>query len=159
MGDVPQTHPNKAKLGAEQSECLQLRLEGKSFRAIAEITGIALATVHARVEAAVALEVNPKAEQLRAIECERLDLYLARLNVRIGKGDTHAIQTALRISERRSKLLGLDMPQRIEASVESHELTQQDIELQALIREAKAKNAATEAELRGERAAGYEGLS
>jgi hypothetical protein len=151
MGDVPQTHPNNAKIGAEQTECLQLRLEGKSFRAIAEATGIPLATVYARVEDAIALEVNPKAEQLRAIECERLDLYLSRLRVRIDKGDTSAIQTALRISERRSKLLGLDMPQRIEASVSSHEVTQADIELQELIREAKAKNAETEAQLRAER--------
>jgi DNA-binding NarL/FixJ family response regulator len=73
MGDVPQTHPNNAKIGAEQTECLQLRLEGKSFRAIAEATGIPLATVYARVEDAIALEVNPRAEHLRAIECERLE--------------------------------------------------------------------------------------
>lgn len=153
MGDVPQTHPNNAKVGAEQSACLQLRLEGQSFRAIAEATGIPLATVHARVEAAIALDVNPKAEQLRAIECERLDLYLARLKVRIDKGDTAAIQTALRISERRSKLLGLDMPQCFEASISSHEVTQQDIELAELIREAQAKNAATEAALLADREA------
>lgn len=151
MGDVPQTHPNNAKVAAEQAECLQLRLEGQSFRAISVSTGIALATVYARVEAAIALEVNPKAEQLRAVECERLDLYLARLKARIDKGDTQAIQTALRISERRSKLLGLDMPQRIEASVESREVTQQDLELQELIREAKAKNERTLARLREER--------
>ena len=151
MGDVPQTHPNNAKIAAEQTECLQLRLEGKSFRAIADLTGIALSTVYARIEDAIALEVNPRADRLRAIECERLDLYLDRLRPRIDKGDDKAIGAAIRISERRAKLLGLDMPQRIEASVESREITQQDIELQELIREAQAKNAAVEAELRAER--------
>ncbi|WP_367324812.1 hypothetical protein [Streptomyces sp. HUAS ZL42] len=151
MGNVPQTHPNNAKIAAEQAQCLQLRLEGKSFRAIADITGIALSTVYARVEDAIALEVNPKAEQLRAIECQRLDTYLEKLKPRIDKGDDKAIGVAIRISERRSKLLGLDMPQRIEATVETHELTQQDIELQQLISEAKAKNAAVEAALLTER--------
>lgn len=150
-GNNPQSHANNAQIAAEQSECLQLRLEGKSFRAIAAATGLSVATVFNRVEAAIALEINPKAEQLRAIESERLDVYLDRLKVRIDKGDTHAIQTAIRISERRSKLLGLDMPQRIEASVESREVTQQDIELAAMVREAKAKNAATLAQLRAER--------
>lgn len=150
-GNNPQTHGNNAQVAAEQSECLQLRLEGKSFRAIAAQTGLSTATVFNRVEAAISLEINPKAEQLRAIESERLDVYLDRLKTRINSGDTHAIQTAIRISERRSKLLGLDMPQRIEANVSSHEVLQQDIELQELIREAKAKNAVIEAELLAER--------
>lgn len=153
-GNNPQSHGNNAQMAAEQSECLQLRLEGKSFRAIAAATGLSTATVFNRVEDAIALEINPKAEQLRAIESERLDLYLDRLKVRIDKGDTHAIQTAIRISERRSKLLGLDMPQRIEANVSSHEVTPQDLELQELIREAKAKNAITEAEIRADRDGG-----
>lgn len=150
-GNNPQAHGNNAQVAAEQSECLQLRLEGKSFRAIAAQTGLSTATVFNRVEAAIALEINPKAEQLRAIESERLDVYLDRLKTRIDKGDTHAIQTAIRISERRSKLLGLDMPQRIEANATFHEVTQQDIELQELIRAAKAKNAVIEAELLAER--------
>ncbi|MGP4008172.1 sigma factor-like helix-turn-helix DNA-binding protein [Streptomyces sp. 4N124] len=151
MGRSTQLRPNLAKIGKEQAECLELRLEGLSFRAIADQTGIPLATVHERVTAAITAEVSPLAEQLRAIECERLDLYLTRLKVRIDKGDTHAIQTALRISERRSKLLGLDMPQRIEANLETHELTKEDVALQELIREAKAKNAETEAALRAGR--------
>lgn len=151
MGRSTQLNPNKAKIAQEQATCLQLRLDGLSFRAIADTTGIPLATVHDRITAAITAEVSPLADELRKIECARLDHYLARLQPKIGEGDDRAINTAVRISESRRKLLGLDMPTRIEASIESREVTQQDIELQELIREAKAKNAAVEAELLAER--------
>jgi hypothetical protein len=151
MGRSTQLRPNKAKIAQEQSTCLQLRLDGLSFRAIAEVTGIPLATVHERITAAITADVSPKADELRVLECARLDAYLARLQPKIVEGDDRAINTAVRISESRRKLLGLDMPTRIEASVLSHEVTPQDIELQELLREAKAKNAVTEAAIRAGR--------
>lgn len=49
-------------------------------------------------------------------------------------------------SERRAKLLGLDAALKVDATV--HEVTQQDIELQAMLREAKARVAAQEQALR-----------
>ena len=50
------------------------------------------------------------AEELRALELERLDVLLNALDPAIGLGDTKSIAQAVRISERRSKLLGLDAP-------------------------------------------------
>jgi hypothetical protein len=55
-----------------------------------------------------------------------------------------------RTSESIRRLLGLDMPVKVDATVT--ETTQQDIELAELIREAKAKNAAEEAALKGDSA-------
>lgn len=52
----------------------------------------------------------------------------------------------LRIQDRRAKLLGLDAPTQVQATVT--EITQADIGLAELIAEAKARNAVVEAELR-----------
>jgi hypothetical protein len=43
------------------------------------------------------------------LELERLDSYLVGLEPRIAKGDHQAVNSAVRISERRSRLLGLDV--------------------------------------------------
>jgi hypothetical protein len=51
-------------------------------------------------------------------------------------------------NESQRKLLGLDAPTKVDAQVT--EVTQQDIELAELVREAQAKNAADEAAIKGE---------
>lgn len=150
MTDIPQAHSNDAVVGREQAACLQLRLEGHSFRAIADQLGLSLGTTYSRVRAAVDLEVNPKADELRAVEVQRLDMYLARLAPKIAEGDDRAINTAVRISESRRRMLGLDRPVAIDATVT--EVSQQDLELQEMIRLAKAKAAVEEAVILAERA-------
>lgn len=60
-----------------------------------------------------------------------------------------AISTLLRIQERRARLLGLDAPARVDATV--HEVTQVDLQVQELIREAKARQAVEVEQMRGER--------
>jgi hypothetical protein len=50
------------------------------------------------------------ADDLRRIEAERLDALTAALAPAIAKGDPRSIEAAVRISERRAKLLGLDAP-------------------------------------------------
>lgn len=52
-------------------------------------------------------------EEVRKLELERCDAWLARLSTGAAKNDPRTIDTMLRISERRSKLLGLDVPVRI----------------------------------------------
>src|SRR5439155_26679694 len=53
-----------------------------------------------------------------------------------------------RTSESIRRLLGLDMPVKVDATIT--ETTQQDLELAELVREAQAKNAAEEAAIKGE---------
>jgi hypothetical protein len=50
------------------------------------------------------------ADDLRRLEAERLDALSAALAPAIAKGDPRSIEAAVRISERRAKLLGLDAP-------------------------------------------------
>ena len=51
-----------------------------------------------------------ESEDLRRIEGERLDALLLALAPSIAKGQPRAIEAAVKISERRAKLLGLDAP-------------------------------------------------
>lgn len=57
-----------------------------------------------------------------------------------------AIDRLVRISESRRKLCGLDAPVKVQADVQVTETTQEDLELQELIREAKAKADAAHAQ-------------
>ncbi|WP_455362001.1 hypothetical protein [Streptomyces sp. SYSU K21746] len=148
MTDVPQARPDAARIGAEQAACLALRLEGHTYRDIANRLHLSIGTAFNRVRDAVDLEVSPKADELRALELARLDLYLTRLAPKITKGDDRAINTAVRISESRRRMLGLDQPVAVHATV--HEVTQQDLELQEMIRAARARVALEEQQLRDE---------
>lgn len=59
-----------------------------------------------------------------------------------------AIDRLVRISESRRKLVGLDAPVKVQADVNVTETTQEDLEIQEMIREAKAKAAASAAKIR-----------
>jgi hypothetical protein len=61
-----------------------------------------------------------------------------------------ALDAKLRIAERRVKLNGLDSPVRTDMTVT--EITAEDLELSALIEEAKAQAAAEEARIKGQAA-------
>ena len=56
------------------------------------------------------------AEDVAQLETERLDAMLLGLWEKATKGDPQAVDRALRIMERRAKLLGLDKPQQQEVS-------------------------------------------
>ncbi|MGC8035671.1 hypothetical protein ACP3WA_26540, partial [Salmonella enterica] len=62
-----------------------------------------------------------EAAQLRVIEGRKLDHYELKLQADINKGDVPAINTAIRISERRCRMMGLDMPQQHEITVSKEE--------------------------------------
>jgi hypothetical protein len=62
--------------------------------------------------------VIPAVEEARKSECDRLDHLLERLADKIEAGDVKAITAAIRISESRSRLLGLNAPQRVDAVIQ-----------------------------------------
>jgi hypothetical protein len=63
-----------------------------------------------RVFARLAREATEDAAVLRELEVQRLDALLVGVWPRAAKGDVAAVDRALRIAERRAKLLGLDEP-------------------------------------------------
>ena len=62
-------------------------------------------------------ELSPSTEAVRQEEIERLDWWLQTISGQIMAGDLAAVNTGLRIQERRASLLGLDAPKQLEARI------------------------------------------
>jgi len=114
----PAAKPNPAKVADEQAAVLDLRRKGYTIRQIATQLGLAKSTVQNRLDAAIAELVEPAAREVRLLELERLDAWQARLENQLDTGDDPAkvVPVALRVQERRAKLLGLDAPERAEVT-------------------------------------------
>ncbi len=145
---APQREPNRAVIAEEQIRCYELRLTGMSIERIAEATGIPRSTVHDRIQAEIRARVTPLADEVRKMELDRLDAWLAKLDAKIEKDPIRAIPVAVKVSESRRKLLGVDAPVQVEATVT--EVTQEDLALAELVREAQMAAAVTEQQIRGE---------
>lgn len=95
-------------------QCLELRLAGANLEAIGRQVGLHKSNVSRRIKDALADIPAAEADALRAIENERLDGMQVAIWSRVRQGDLGAIDRAIRISERRSRLNGLDAPQRVD---------------------------------------------
>ncbi|MGJ6963274.1 hypothetical protein ACSDR0_15315 [Streptosporangium sp. G11] len=180
-GPTPHARGNSAQAAEETAAAYELRLTGLTLREIGARLGIAPSTVHLRITAALAERVDPLVDQYRTVELDRLDRLtvkawevLERDHVVVQHGKIvrdeegnplrddgpvlAAVGTLLRISERRSKLLGLDAPIPLAIDAHVHQVDPADIELAQMIAEAKRRSAAEEARLRGELPAAAEGV-
>jgi hypothetical protein len=139
----------------------ELRLAGRTHRQIAADMGISHGTVQNLLREEIANRLDPLKDQYLQYELDRLDhmqqAVLAVLQqpwtavVAPGPNGVQtyvipddrkilgAVDRLIRISESRRKLCGLDAPVKVQADVQVTETTQEDMELQELIREAKAK--------------------
>lgn len=98
-----------------RSSALQLRIGGARYRQIATELGVSLDTAWHDVQDSISETntlVTERAEELRAVELERLDRYLRALQEVIQGTEPalklRAIEIAVHVSARRAKLLGLD---------------------------------------------------
>lgn len=125
---------NKEQFLARKNEAYELRLRGRSYRQIASELGISVGTAHRWVIEVCDLVVLPNVQEIRKQEVDRLLRYLDRLDERIEDGgDVQAIGTALKISERLTKMLGVDMPT---VSVTEHSVvSEMDLDIRKLIEE------------------------
>lgn len=95
-----------------------MRLVGLSYDKIAEKVGFASKSgAYHAVMAALTKTLREPAEELRTLELERLDDMTLPLMAQAKKGNQGAVDRLLRIMERRAKLLGLDAPVKIAATV------------------------------------------
>jgi len=165
---------NTQQRGEERAFCYELRIAGLSIRKIAAVaTGhfgynIGSTKVHDLLSEETEQRVRPLREAFIDWEADRLDRVIERAFAIADKrhvatsggtivrdddgnpleddGPTlQALDRIIRASESRRRLFGLDVPTKVDATVV--ETTQQDLELQQLIAEAKAKTAAEEAQL------------
>lgn len=109
----PKTKPAQIEAEERQAAAVNLRKCGVTFEEIARQVGYASASgAYEAVKSAMAKTLREPADDLRQLELARLDTMLEAISENILAGDLDAIATALRISERRSRLLGLDMRER-----------------------------------------------
>lgn len=125
----------------KREQVLALRLEGKSYREIASITGVARTSACEYVRDAMAeaaAEIQIDAASLVQIELERLDMAVAAIVDKVREGDIQAIGRWIRLSESRRKLLGLDAPEKL--TVNNGDLDRQiERELEELRRAEQAR--------------------
>lgn len=104
-------HPENVLMAEKQAKALELVKQGFNTRQVAEKLGYAgKQGAHYLITKALQELVRQPAEEVRAVCVARLDGWLTKLTKKIDKGDPRAILTALKIEERRAKLLGLDAP-------------------------------------------------
>lgn len=115
-------HPGKAEAAAERRlKALQLRMAGASYRAIAGQLNISLAQAHEDVQReleGIAEKSQAEAAHVRTLELERLDAMTMAIWQQVRQGNQGAIDRALRVMERRAKLLGIDAPEKQDRSGE-----------------------------------------
>lgn len=107
--------PAKVRAVERRRDALALRRSGATYQQIGERLGVAVSTAHTAVQnalAGVADESDGAARELRALELERLDELQRSVWPEATRGGLAAIDRALKIMERRARLLGLDAPAR-----------------------------------------------
>ena len=128
MHKSPKVIAKDARATERRYQALELKKAGLSYRQIARLgrekgwatknysEGAAHKDVQIELER-LAEKCQESAKGVRELELARLDRLLAALNRGISEGDTQAINSAIRLSESRRKLLGVDAPDRAELEV------------------------------------------
>jgi hypothetical protein len=109
----PRRRGESERIAERRVLALELRKAGGSYREIARQLGIDTHTAWGDVAAELAAireQTVEQAHELRALELERLDGMTSGLWPRIQEGSAAAVSAGVRVSERRSRLLGLDEP-------------------------------------------------
>lgn len=113
MGVNNRTSMAKTRFLENQIKALELRRMGKRYSEIATHLGVSTSQAHRYVDSALSEiqeSIENKTAQLKAEEMSRLDAMLSAIWASAKSGNLGAIDRVLRISERRSRLLGLDAP-------------------------------------------------
>ncbi len=105
------------RIAVRRASAFRLRVAGKSYRAIADQLGVSVHTAWDDVAA----ELNELRDQthedvtaVREMEIERCDQLWTWLRPRLERGDPQAVASAIKVMDRRSKLLGLDASTKID---------------------------------------------
>lgn len=138
-GDRSASKPDRIDTRQRAAEAVQLRAEGLTYQEIADQLGFT--TENAANKAVLNLlrrTETEAADTLKALEVRRLDLLWSKTIRGITRSETSQqglsaalVSAAVRVSERRSRLLGLDSPTQIED-------VSQTADLQAAVQEIMA---------------------
>lgn len=112
-GSQTKTRAEQLIAAERRKKAFALRKGGASYPEIAEALGVSVSTAHGYVKDTLGqlqTETREDAEQIRDLELMRLDSMWMALAPSIAKGHLQAIDKGIKIMERRSRFLGLDMP-------------------------------------------------
>lgn len=117
-GELPQRHVGEDEVIAERrAKAFSLRKAGASYRQIAQQMAVSLNTAYADIQAEL-LELREQtktdAADVRDMELQRCDEMILGLWPAVRRGDPKSVMAAVRVSERRAKLLGIDAPSKQE---------------------------------------------
>ena len=125
--------------GAEmRDKCISLRRLGMSYADVAKEVGLSRGGAYKAVQTAldeIRASYRETAAEVLELELDRLDEMTRALSSKVGYGDPQAVTAALRVMDRRAKLLGLDAPTKIaptDPSGDNPYLAASDDELRAL---------------------------
>ena len=100
--------PDKALTKWRKCRAVELAMDGKTYDQIAREVGYAnRGTAHRVVMKAFADRLVDAVDALRELEAMRLDALQAALWAKVENGDVRAVNSVLRIIDRRCRLLGL----------------------------------------------------
>lgn len=142
----PRKRFTMAQMEEQKRLALQMKIQGKSYRHIAETFGVSVATACARVKAAMEEQPSPDVETFRKLEDSQLDRLTEEMMSILDNPATNsetrmkAVDRLVRLQERRAKLHGLDAPTRADVTIT--EQTETERELAELFAAQDAKNRA-----------------
>jgi hypothetical protein len=105
--------PMKVRTRERMAQAMTLRIAGATFEQIGKELGCSKQRACQLVDYGYTekgIQCAQSAEVLRAMEADRLDAMHLRLWPQVNAGDQGAVNTVLRIMERRAKLYGFDAP-------------------------------------------------
>src|SRR3954462_829872 len=109
-----------------EKEALELRLKHWSYPDIADIQGVSIPTVRARIERAIQYRLPQETRrQMRQMEGTRLDRHQPLNQLIIDSASTtmsekqKAVEVMLRVMDRRARLFGLDAPAKLDVQYSS----------------------------------------
>lgn len=108
------TAARRVQAAERERQAVSLRIAGATYAQIAERLGVTPPAVYKMVTkhlVEVAKHTADSAEQLRAIELQRLDALQAALWADAMRGDEQKTDRVLKVMAQRAKLLGLNAPE------------------------------------------------
>lgn len=110
-------------------KCVQMRRAEHEWQTIADTLGYGSPqAAHKQFMSFLRAYPRDDVEQMRDLELQRIELRCRQLDGKCAAGDPRAIEVWNKLSERRSKLMGLDRPERREVTVLSKDTVSAAIE-------------------------------
>lgn len=143
---------NPAQYAEQRAAVWEHRVRGVSVADISASMNIPQGTVYRWLKEIGEARVEQSARELLTTELARIDHWQSQLELQLeeqiekGRNAARTVEVLSKLSERRARLLGMDKPQQVEATV--HQVDDTDVAIAELVRNAEAAAALEEQRIR-----------